>query len=76
MHSSLPTGHEVTTASHYENIAQDFDHNYACNNYIPLPQQILHKCTRPFCGGGAGQRDYTMLLCGHQPKDRKHVVVT
>ena len=58
---SLPTGHKVMTtyrATKALRKSLTATMHTLCNNYIPLPQLMLHKYTRPFRGGGAGSRDY------------------
>ena len=57
---SLPTGHEVTTVYRTTKTlhkSSTATRHTLRNNYIPLPQLMLCKCTRPFCGGGSGSRD-------------------
>ena len=57
---SLPTGHEVTTVYHTMKAlhkSSTATRHTLRNSYIPLPQLMLCKCTRPFCGGGARLRD-------------------
>ena len=53
---SLPTGYEVPTTYHTTKTLRKSltaTMHTVHNNYIPLPQLLLHKCTRPFRRGGA-----------------------